>query len=105
MTRSLLARVLVLQAIAAVLCFTAEAVSYFVLGLRYPYDCPVMVFRGDFFPDFLLLIDRIFVHIHTLAFFAPGDHHFMYPPGATLLYEPFAILPSHRVKTYVTLLI
>lgn len=105
MKRSLLAQCLIIQAIAAALCLGAEAIAHFALGLRYPYDCPVMVFPGDFFPDFLLLINRIFVHIHTLAFFAPGDHHFMYPPAATLLYEPFALLPPPlRVPGFVAAL-
>ena len=101
MQRSPIRQLLILQAALALSCFSTEAFCWAVLGLRYPYDCPVMVFKGDFFPDFILLIDRIFVHIHTLAFFAPGDHHFMYPPAATLLYEPFALLPVHRVLAFV----
>lgn len=105
MNRTLIRPFLLIQASLAAICFSVEGFCRFVLHLRYPYDCPIFVYQGDFFPDFILLIDRLFVHIHTLAFFAPGDRHFMYPPGATLLYEPFAILPSHRVKTYVTLLI
>lgn len=98
-------RFLLLQALAALSCFAAEGVCFFLLHLHYPYDCPVFVLKGDFFPDFILLIDRLFVHFHTRAFFAPGDRHFMYPPAAALLYEPFALLPAHRVMTYVALML
>ena len=104
MNRVLIRQFLLIQAVATFVCLSAEGFCFFVLHLRYPYDCPILVNKGDFFPDFVLLIDRLFVHFHTMAFFAPGDRHFMYPPAATLLYEPFALLPAHRVMTYVALL-
>ena len=105
MNRALLRPLLFIQAVLALACFAAEGFCWAILGLRFPYDCPIFVFKGDFFPDFTLLIDRIFVHFHTLAFFAPGDHHFMYPPAATLLYEPFALVPHLRVFTFAACLV
>ncbi len=103
MNRQAIRVVLAIQIAAAALCFAVEAVCKFALHLGRPYDRPIILNDGDFFPDFSMWIPR-YDQFHSRGFFREGLPLYMYPAPAALLYEPFAPWGVHRTIVFVVAL-